>query len=374
MRVAIFSSTIDVTNGYGNITYEYCRALQAKGIEFTLFLPKGERAAGDQLGLKFTIAYILPSYIFRVKLWNVWGYLFPPSVNDFDLVHSLFDFPYCVSAAWAACRDRKPFIMGVQGTYGVLPLTYPRERRFLKWAYGQSKMIIVPSQFTKDKITSYAKRSYPITVIHNGVNMARFMQPVDPRGLAERYAGKIIIMTVGGLKARKGQDLVIRALAQLKGRWPNLRYVVVGKGELKDSYVALAQELGVEEMMDFPGNKIGPELVAWFDLADIFILTPKVVNDTVFEGFGIVYLEASARRKPIVATDAGGVRDAVVDGRTGLIVPDGDVEAIAAAIDKLLNDNELSRRIGEAGYEYAREHDWGMITDQFVKVYHEVIK
>lgn len=76
MRSAIFSSTIDVRNGYGNITYELCSALKARGVDITLFLPKSEREYVDKSSISFPIEYQLPPYIFRIRPHNFWPYLY----------------------------------------------------------------------------------------------------------------------------------------------------------------------------------------------------------------------------------------------------------------------------------------------------------
>jgi glycosyltransferase involved in cell wall biosynthesis len=108
--------------------------------------------------------------------------------------------------------------------------------------------------------------------------------------------------------------------------------------------------------------------VAYFQAADIYVHTPKIV-DLKFEGFGIVYLEASACGKPIVATDAGGIRDAVLEEETGLIASDGDVEGVAQRVVQLLDDPSLASKMGEAGVEYARKNTWNSIAQEFVNLY-----
>ncbi|MBM3231733.1 glycosyltransferase family 4 protein, partial [Candidatus Peregrinibacteria bacterium] len=92
-----------------------------------------------------------------------------------------------------------------------------------------------------------------------------------------------------------------------------------------------------------------------------------------FEGFGIVYLEASACGKPIVATDAGGIRDAVVENETGLIVPDGDVPGITRSVLRLLDDEALAKKLGERGRSYAKENDWNVIAKKFIELYKKAI-
>lgn len=370
MRVALISSTADRLNGYGNITQELMISLSAQGIDCTLFLPKNEQ--GKHLDFPGKISYVLPPYIFRVRPYNFWGYLCTLPVADFDIVHSLFEFPYCFMAARSAKKYGKPLIIGAQGTYGVLPLTYPLEKHILHWSYAQAQEIIVPSVFTRDQINQYSGKKYPISIIHNGVNFARFQKKVPPVSDSS-YVNKKILLTVGGLKKRKGQDLVIKALPQVLQKHPEVVYSIVGSGHWEEYLRSLATELGVSSNVIFAGAQDGDSLISYFQAADVYVHTPRLVHLN-FEGFGIVYLEASSCAKPIVATDSGGIRDAVLDKKTGLVVPDGDVTAIAQAIITLLDQPEYRKELGQNGKEYAAAHDWSAIGSQFISVYKKYAK
>ncbi len=370
MRLALFSSTIDITCGYGNITYELCMAMHKKGVELVLFLPREEAGLVKQLAVPFEVRCILPRYVVRFNAVNVWPHLKAVDVRGFDLVHSLLDIPHCVIAQRSAKKYKLPFLMGSQGTYGVAPLTYAPDKYLLKAAYRYSKRIVVPSKFTKEKILEYAHESYPIDIIHNGVNFERFQKKVDTTYVRGLFPGKTTFLTVGNFKERRGQDLVLRALAQVKKKRSDVAYVMVGGGSLRTKMEALADELGVRDIVHFAGQKKDDELLSYFQGCNVYIHTPRVFH-LHFEGFGIVYLEASACGKPIIATDAGGIRDAVVDGETGLVVGDEDIEGIAGAMERMLDDADLRKRLGEGGHRYAQKHDWATIADAFLALYHE---
>lgn len=374
MRIALFSPRIDVTDGYGNITYEFCRALAEKpGVEFTLFLPHAEKANVKKLECAFPVQYRLAPYVVAFNPLTLLPYLLPVNVRKYDIVHSLFDFPHCFQAAWSARVFRRPFLMGVQGTYGIAPLTTQPNARFLRYALRHANTVTVPSAFTRDLLQETADETYPIRLIHNGVNLARFSKPADASVIRSRFPGKKLLVTVGGLKYRKGQDLVIRAMKLLHDRGrSDLVYLIVGDGPQRGDYEQLAREQGVTEQVIFVGSQEGDALLRFFDAADIYVHTPRVFHLN-FEGFGIVYLEAGARGKPVVAADAGGIRDAVIDGETGIIVPEEDVGAIADAVTRLLDDPDLAGRMGQAGRRYAEQHDWSAIVDQFLPLYSEML-
>ena len=373
MRVALFSSTIEPKDGYGNITFELAHELHKEGVDVTLFLPKNQSDAAAALALPFQTICTLPKYVYRIFERNGLGYFRTVDVSGFDIVHDLFSFPYCIVAARSAEKAQKPLVIGAQGTHGVRPLTYRPERWLLKQCYKHADVIAVPSQYTKKRILEEAGENYAIDVIHNGVRFERFQKTVDMESVRHRYAGKKILLTVGGLWGRKGHDLVLHALPDVLKKHPNTVYAIVGDGNARADLETLATDLGIREAVDFVGRKSGDDLVAYFQACDIYVHTPKIVDQNKFEGFGIVYLEASACGKPIVATDAGGIRDAVLDNETGLIVPEGDTVAIAKQITQLLDDEALAKRLGERGRAYAKENDWSGIAKKFVEIYKRVV-
>lgn len=373
MRVAIFSSSIIPKDGYGNITYELTRELHAHGMDLTLFLPHNQAEEARKMALPFDVRCVLPKYIYRIFARNGLSYFRSVDVSGYDLVHDLFSYPYCIPALRSAKKYGKPFITGAQGTHGVRPLTYFPERYLLKRCFRQAKAIIVPSAYTKHRMLEEAKEDFAISIIHNGVHYARFQRKGNVTTVRNAFPDKKLLLTVGGLWGRKGHDLVLCALPTILRAHPDVQYVIVGDGNARAHLEHLAISLGIGNHVTFAGRKSGEELVAYFQACDIYVHTPRIVDRNKFEGFGIVYLEASACGKPIVATDAGGIRDAVLDQETGLIVPDGDIEGIAKSIIQLLDDESLAKELGDRGMRYAQEHDWSVIARKFIELYQKTL-
>jgi glycosyltransferase involved in cell wall biosynthesis len=172
--------------------------------------------------------------------------------------------------------------------------------------------------------------------------------------------GKIVILTVGRLHPRKGQLLTLQALqmlpAEVRGR---LEYWIVS-GQSKGSYEHKVRAAAAETpdlMVRFFHNLPDDELAKVYERSDIFAMT-SVNHGNSVEGFGLVYLEAAAHGLPVVAHDVGGVQDAVLDGLTGLLVPPDRPAQLAAAFEKLIHDEGLRRRLGEAGREWAGRNCW----------------
>ncbi|MEO7598864.1 MAG: glycosyltransferase family 4 protein [Opitutus sp.] len=171
---------------------------------------------------------------------------------------------------------------------------------------------------------------------------------------------KIIVLTVGRLHPRKGQLVTLEALQTLG---PDIRsrieYWIVG-GQSKDNYEATLRETAAASpdlIVRFLGNLPDDELSDIYDRCDIFAMTSVNHGDSI-EGFGLVYLEAAAHGLPVVAHDVGGVSEAVVDGVTGLLVPPNRPAQLAAAFEQLVFDEELRRRLGDAGRQWATRNCW----------------
>ncbi|OGY48530.1 MAG: hypothetical protein A3B89_00405 [Candidatus Buchananbacteria bacterium RIFCSPHIGHO2_02_FULL_40_13] len=381
MKIAVFSFDFDRTFGTGNIAYEYCFALYKKGIDFVLFLPDipGDGRSTNREDLPFKVKYILPKPILSFResrgqklffwQWYIWQYFKIIDLSEFSLVHCLFEYPLSFMVARCAKKNNLPFIMGAQGTYAITPLAQWPAKYLLKWSYNQAKEIIVPSQFTKDKIKEYSKEDYNIFIIHNGIDFSKFANQLDMADLKNKYANHEILLTVGKLISRKGHDLVIQALAKLKDRYPNIKYLIIGDGKKESFLKKMTEDLQLTNQVEFLGRIEHDNIMKYFYLCDIYVHTPKFSRDLKFEGFGLVYLEAGACGKPVIAADAGGIRDAIVDGQTGLIAKNEDIDDISNKISQLLDDDNLRRKMGEAGREYAKQHNWSIIIDKFIDKY-----
>ncbi len=375
MKVLLSSSTINRKNGYGNITYELSRTLVEKGVEVTLLLPEDCSVEASHVsGLK--IEKVLPPYLFRYNhpallKYLTWSY---KTDEKFDLVHSLFEIPYAPLMARESKRMGVPFVVGAQGTYGVKPLHDFPEKYFLKYAYRSAQAIHVPSAYTKQEILKSAGEHYDISIIHNGVDFERFnaVEAISDE-FRKRFTGRKVLLTVGELKSRKGQDIVIRALKFVVKKHPEVLYVIVGKDGWKGYLERLVSELNLEQHVLFPGIVSDEDIVKYFAVCDLYVHTPRITAKYYFEGFGIVYLEAAALGKPAVATDAGGIRDAVIDGQTGYVAKDENVEEVAAYIHQLLADEGKRNKFGNSAKEYALRHSWSCIADQYIALYNKVL-
>jgi glycosyltransferase involved in cell wall biosynthesis len=169
---------------------------------------------------------------------------------------------------------------------------------------------------------------------------------------------KPLILTVARLDASeryKGVDTVIRALPSVAASMPSVEYVIVGEGSDRARLQRLVSELKLEKRVHFLGRLDDQRLSRLYRDCDIFAMPSRK------EGFGLVFLEAMAAGKPVVAAWAGGTPEVVGDHETGFLVPYGDVRALAQALTTLVNDDGLRVRMGEAAksrvaHKYRFEH------------------
>ena len=189
-----------------------------------------------------------------------------------------------------------------------------------------------------------------IAVQAPALDPAYFCGDTEPAELPVPAESKVLL-TVGRILASepgKGVDTVIRALPSLLRAFPNVYYVVVGDGDGRSALERLAATCGVAEHVIFTGSR-RESIRGYYEAADIFVMPSRQ------EGFGIVYLEAMASGKPVVAADRGGAKEVVAEGETGFLVSYGDVEGLEERLATLLADERLRRRMGEAGSQTVAE-------------------
>jgi glycosyltransferase involved in cell wall biosynthesis len=175
-------------------------------------------------------------------------------------------------------------------------------------------------------------------VIHNAVDVAAFRAPAQLEG-AQR------VVSIGRFAFPKDFATLVEALAATRADYCA---TFVGEGPLFQEIAATILERGLTERIHLLGERS--------DVPDVLASTDVFVLSSRSEGFPVSILEAMAAGLPVVATDVGGVAESVVDGETGLLVPPGDPGALAAALECLLTDSGLRRRLGTAGRERARRH------------------
>ena len=193
-----------------------------------------------------------------------------------------------------------------------------------------------------------------------GVDVDTYHPEVDGGRVRSRLglADRPVVVCVSRLVPRKGQDMLIRALPEIRRRVPDAALLVVGGGPYRSTLEKLARQTGLERDVVFTGSVPSAELPAHYAAGDVYAMPCRTRNRGLdVEGLGIVYLEASATGLPVVAGDSGGAPDAVREGETGYVVGGRDVAQLADRVATLLADRDLARQFGAAGRAWV-EREW----------------
>ncbi|MGI4849875.1 MAG: glycosyltransferase family 4 protein, partial [Janthinobacterium lividum] len=246
-------------------------------------------------------------------------------------------------------------------------LTGDKRKTFLNAA----DRIVAVSSFTCDELTR--TMDLPpgrISMIQNGVDTERFYPaPVNAMLIRKHgLAGKKVILTVARLVPRKGVDMAIQAIAQLARSRTDFHYLIVGDGESRAELEKMIVDLQLQGVATLVGKAGDDELVDYFRLCDVFLMPNRTLDDGDTEGFGLVFREANACGKPVIGGRAGGVVEAVIDGKTGFLVDGGNVAEIAATVDRLLSDANLARQISANGLRMAQENNTRAVARQFLRM------
>lgn len=332
MRVAVLTTSYPrfPGDGAGVFVADAVEHIRARGVEVEVVGPEQFRHFGIAYGhgmlgnlrrrpwLALLVPALLADFVRAVR------------PVDADLLHA-----HWLPAGWVAARSGKPYVVQVWGTDVELARRAPWfARRVLRGA----RFVIAASSDLADR--ARALGALDVHVIPSGVDLPpKIGDEAEPPEIL--YAGR--------LSREKGVLELIEAAQGLK-------LVVAGDGPLRDR-VPMARGF-----------------VQHDELQHLFARAAVVACPSRREGFGVACLEAMAHGRPVVATGVGGLRDLVVDGETGIVVPPRDPVALRSALERLLGDPELRHRLGAAGRERARaEFSWERITDETLAAYAEAV-
>ena len=223
--------------------------------------------------------------------------------------------------------------------------------------------------FTKSAMRRAVGDGVEMVRIAPGISIEHFVPGAKSKNLLREYGleGKLIIVSVGRLVHRKGQDRLIEAMPEIISRVPNALLLLVGEGPRKSHLDALVRKNSLENYVKFLGRLKYDQLPAHIQLGDVFAMPSRSrFFGLEVEGLGIVYLEASACGVPVVAGSSGGAPDAVLAGETGLVVDGTSTHDIADAIAGLLHNPQLRDSMGRRGREWAvQEWSWKIWGERF---------
>lgn len=210
-----------------------------------------------------------------------------------------------------------------------------------------------------------------IVIIHPGVDTQRFtpaQYSVSTRNLLG-WGDRPVILTVGRLQERKGQDMMIRALPNITRKFPNMLYAIVGNGEMRQKLAAISQELGVTAHVMFMDEITDDKMIQCYQQCTLFALPNRQVGNDI-EGFGMVLVEAQACGKPVVAGNSGGTAETLIEGHTGFVADCTTPETLADAVLSILQNAPFLEKVTFAARDHAvNSFDWSSVRQRSIMTF-----
>ena len=363
--------------GAETYTYNLARQLVKSGNEVEIFCAAPPREPGS-----YTVENL------KVNCLPITGWLYGTPImtelprrllrSEADLIHAGFPSPYNAFATSTVRRiagtpcvltwhNDLPAVTSIAGLLAcihdqVVSPTYLR-------TYG--KIISTSKRYAE---SSRILRRYKgkVRVVPNGVDCERFHPFIDPSPVRSNVnlREEKIILFVGALSrwhGYKGLDILIKAFASANRLRKDIALMIVGDGNMRQTYEKLASDLNLNDGVFFVGNVSDEALPSYYAASDLLVLPSKDRS----EGFGLTILEANACGRPAIGSNVGGIPDVISHGFNGFLVPPNSTDALCQAITTLVENDSMREAMGRNGRTFAEEHDWSRVAEATEKVYRE---
>lgn len=414
MRIAITSAVYyPMTNGVAVFAHNLAKGLAQSGHEVMVFCPSFtgkhhiEKKDGvTVVGLKSIRMPIYPDQINKVpeskkifgkslpKLFYRRGLWVSPApymemyfaLKKFhpEVIHSQTSDPIGVAAAHYAREHEVPFvttghnypdqITGQMKGLGLMKKPIDAVLAAFMANYREkSDYVTMPTEMAIQDLMLKKKREFgvPIEALSNGVDLSEFHPGEASAKIYKKYSIPVdspIVLYVGRVDPAKSVGAVLEAFSQVLEKVSDAKLVIVGDGIDLSHLKELARYLQIDESVKFLGKVLGEDLRELYKVGNVFATASET------ETQGIVLIEAAATGLPIVAVDAGAVREICKTHENGFLCKPGNVDEIAKSIVKILQDAELQKKYGEASVKLAQNHDLKSTLTRFVEIYQEAIE
>jgi glycosyltransferase involved in cell wall biosynthesis len=287
----------------------------------------------------------------------------------FNLIHAHWLIPQGLAAILAS-RLVGSFVPILCTSHGadLFALRGALWERLKRFVIAACSGLTVVSRTMRERLLQLGHQSTPVRVIPMGVDLEeRFIPSPNPR--REKS-----LLFVGRLVEKKGLEYLIRALPRILEKHSEVTLTIVGNGPEQTPAKKLCESLGILPQVSFLGAIPNAEMPARYQASQVVVFPSVVARDGDQEGFGLVMVEALGCECAVVATDLPAIRDIIVDGKTGLIVPEKDPEALADKILMLLENPGLRSALGRDGRSFVWErYDWRNIGAQYRTLFEEMM-
>ena len=393
----------DTTAPFVEMTAE---TLQKHGVDITVLTPdtaEFDRTATDHSVNLQTYRYFFPRRLQRLGYSNTlindcdlkrYVYLLAPFMflsgifqlfwlhrkHRFDLIHAFWLLPNGFMGAVMSKLCGVPLMVALRGSDIFISKQNPVFRAMARWTLKQATMVtsVTPAFFPD--LEEFGVPSEKMRLIPNGSHPTLFPAPSHSELVALRQRLSIpeedvVIFGLGRIVLKKGFDILIQALPLVREKVSNVTFIIGGDGTDLGRLETMAKALGVSKHVRFPGTIKRTDVPVYFHLCDISTLPAIFDPKGNVDGCPNVVLEAMACGKPVVATNISGIPVVVKDGKTGILVEEKNVEALADALVTLLTDQRKREQLGRAGQQrILNELTWDKAIEQIKDVYQHCVK
>jgi glycosyltransferase involved in cell wall biosynthesis len=353
--------------------------LSHAGYEVTILFPTNNKDLNADVKKVPFPAYFLPKIHYTIPhLINEYSKISDLVIKgNYDIIQACdYDYLTCLPPLFVKRKTNIPLVIttdafpGISWFFGnhfvdTVGKIYTQTLGKLMFNFCD-KLVVLSNNLAEDS-KNIGILQKKVCVIPNGVNFNQFSPDVDGTEIRKKLNisnNEKIILFVGRLSLVKRIDVLIDVTKKLSKEGLRVKTVIVGDGEYRDYYYKLAQSCND---IIFISSVPHSEIQKYYAMADVFMLP------SLSEGLPNVLLEVAACAKPIVATNTGGISDIVIHGKTGFLVEQGDINSFIEFIKLILNDEELSKRLGNNAYKYVKsKFDWSVIVKSYTKMYESI--
>lgn len=295
----------------------------------------------------------------------------------FDVIHAHWLLPNGFISAVVNRLLKIPFVITLHGSDIFVSKQNFIFKNMAKWTLKHAAMVTSVTPAFLPELAALGVPEQRRCMIPNGVTPGVFSTPSQKRITEMRETLSIpdncpIVFALGRIVLKKGFNVLIQALPSVQEKVQDVKVIIGGDGADLSRLKTLAKELGVSDIVQFPGTINRADVPVYFYLSDMFVLPAVFDPKGNVDGCPIVILEAMACGKPVVSSDISGIPIVVKDGETGLLVDEKNVDALATAIISLLENPAKREQFGRAGQQrIKKELTWTKTIEQFISIYQQ---
>lgn len=372
MHVIIVTPTFfPIRGGAEQTVYEWIRNNKAPDVRFSILTFHIKGSAFEEIMDKNISVYRIRRHFFRIlgpltnyikvflKLREIY------KKDPFQIVHLGHVFLMGLGVVFFKKALKIPYINSPFGWDTYDPINPIKKSRFPLLAYimNNADYVATMSQHMKRSAQIQGCKK-DIKVIPGGASVMYQETTINIRDTHVIPENNNICFSMQRLHPRKGLRYLLEAIPSILKHHPNTTFIIAGRGEEEEFLKNLAKKMKLDQYIIWTGFINDTDLASYYDQADLFLLP------TLFEGFGLVYVDALSKGTPIVTTNSGGAVDIVTSDKIGYLVPPEDAQSFADAVIKALK-KEWDRQYIK---DYAKRYDWTKISDQYMEIYKSLVK